>query len=78
MMSGPSVCRRSRHQSKGRNESGAGQCSNGRAVLVGDFGMRRAADWTKKDGDDAIAARITGNHAGTTVNNHGPNARSRV
>jgi hypothetical protein len=78
MMSGPSVCRRSRHQSKGRDESGACQCRNGRAVLVGDLGMRRAADWTKKDGDDAIAARVTGNHAGTTVNNHGSDARSRV
>ncbi len=78
MVSGPSVCRRSRHQSKGRNEPGPGQCRNGGAVLVGDFGLRRAADWAKKDGDDAIAARVAGNYAGTTVNNHVSDARRRV
>ena len=47
-------------------------------MLIGDLGMQGSADWTEKDGDDAITARIAGNHAGTTVNNHDADTRRGV
>ena len=47
-------------------------------MLIGNFGMPGSADRTEKNRDDAITARIAGNHAGTTVNNHDPEARRGV
>ena len=47
-------------------------------MLIGDLGMQGSADWTEKDGDNAITARIAGNHAGTTVNNHDQDFRREV
>ena len=47
-------------------------------MLIGNFGMPGSADRTEKNRDDAITARIAGNHAGTTVNNHDADARRGV